>query len=123
MPLVFVDYAYSLLTVSKGHVVLPKSVTNSRIEENLKIIKLDSSDMEALEGIHKAKGITRFVYPAFGVSLGSPITYTWFILTARRSHLAFPIRKNRRLLLRAHFRLSVPCEYLVLASPAEARDC
>lgn len=24
--------------------------------------------MEALEGIHKKKGITRFVYPPFGVS-------------------------------------------------------
>ena len=48
--------------------VLPKSVTASRIEENLKTVKLDSSDLEALEAIHKKKGITRFVYPAFGVS-------------------------------------------------------
>ena len=55
--------------VNKGHVVLPKSTTNSRIEENLKTIKLDSSEMEALESMHKKQGITRFVYPAFGVSI------------------------------------------------------
>ncbi|KAF2721016.1 Aldo/keto reductase [Polychaeton citri CBS 116435] len=58
--------------VSKGHVVLPKSVTPSRIEENLKTVKLDSSDLEALEKIHKEKGVKRYVYPAFGVALGFP---------------------------------------------------
>ncbi|KXT03993.1 hypothetical protein AC578_9224 [Pseudocercospora eumusae] len=58
--------------VTKGHVVLPKSVTPSRIEENLKIVQLDSSDLEALEGIHKKKGLTRYVYPQFGVKLGFP---------------------------------------------------
>jgi hypothetical protein len=56
------------LPVAKGHVVLPKSVTASRIEENLKTIKLDTLDVEALDKIHKKKGLTRFVYPAFGVS-------------------------------------------------------
>jgi glycerol 2-dehydrogenase (NADP+) len=54
--------------VSKGHVVLAKSVTPSRIEENMKILKLDSSDIAALDKIHKVKGTTRFVYPPFGVS-------------------------------------------------------
>lgn len=44
--------------VNKGHVVLPKSVTPSRIEENLKTVKLDKSDIEALDGIHKKKGTT-----------------------------------------------------------------
>ncbi|KAH9821372.1 Aldo/keto reductase [Teratosphaeria destructans] len=58
--------------VNKGHVVLPKSVTPSRIEQNLKTVKLDSSDLEALEGIHKKKGLTRYVYPPFGVNLGFP---------------------------------------------------
>ena len=58
--------------MNKGHVVLPKSVTPSRIEENLKIVQLDSSDLEALEGIHKKKGLTRYVYPQFGVKLGFP---------------------------------------------------
>lgn len=28
--------------------------------------------MEALEGVHKKKGLTRFVYPAFGVNMGFP---------------------------------------------------
>ncbi|KAK5711369.1 hypothetical protein LTR17_018436 [Elasticomyces elasticus] len=58
--------------VSKGHVVLPKSVTESRIKENLKTVELDSSDMKALDGIHKEKGLTRFVYPEFGVDFGFP---------------------------------------------------
>lgn len=61
--------------VSKGHAVLPKSVTPSRIEDNLKTVKLDSSDIEALDAIHKKKGITRFVYPAFGVSTGGDRAY------------------------------------------------
>ncbi|KAK3697287.1 hypothetical protein LTR37_017520 [Vermiconidia calcicola] len=58
--------------VSKGHVVLAKSVTPSRIEENMNILKLDSSDVQALDKIHKAKGVTRFVYPDFGVNFGFP---------------------------------------------------
>ncbi|KAK4959549.1 H/ACA snoRNP pseudouridylase subunit [Elasticomyces elasticus] len=58
--------------VARGSSVIPKSTTPSRIEENLKIIKLDSSDMDALEQISKTKGLTRFVYPAFGVDLGFP---------------------------------------------------
>ncbi|PNS15716.1 Glycerol 2-dehydrogenase (NADP(+)) [Sphaceloma murrayae] len=58
--------------VSLGHSVLPKSVTASRIEENLKIVSLDQDDLKALDEIHKTKGITRFVYPAFGVDLGFP---------------------------------------------------
>jgi hypothetical protein len=49
-------------------VVLPKSVTPSRIEENLKVVRLDTEDMELLEKIHKVKCTTRYVYPAFGVS-------------------------------------------------------
>lgn len=49
--------------------MLAKSVTPSRIDENRKLVSLDAADMEALEGIHKKKGITRFVYPPFGVSL------------------------------------------------------
>lgn len=68
-------HSFTVLTsgaVSKGQCALPKSVTPSRIEDNLKTVKLDSSDMDALEGIHKKKGITRFVYPAFGVNLGFP---------------------------------------------------
>lgn len=47
---------------------MPKSTTKHRIEENIKIINLDSSDLEALNKIHQTKGKTRFVYPEFGVS-------------------------------------------------------
>ena len=51
--------------------MLAKSVTPSRIDENRTLVKLDSSDMDALEDIHKKKGITRYVFPPFGVSIGS----------------------------------------------------
>jgi len=58
--------------VARGSSVLPKSVTPSRIEENFKVIDLDNNDMNSLENIHKVKGITRFIYPAFGVNFGFP---------------------------------------------------
>lgn len=58
--------------VALGHAVLPKSVTPSRIEQNLKVVELDSSDLDDLAGIHKTKGLKRYVYPAFGVDLGFP---------------------------------------------------
>lgn len=52
--------------------MLAKSVTPSRIEDNMKIVALDAEDMESLEGISKSKGLTRYVYPAFGVDFGFP---------------------------------------------------
>ena len=58
--------------VARGSVALPKSVTPSRIEENLKIVKLDNTQLEALETIHRKNGLTRFVYPPFGVNFGFP---------------------------------------------------
>jgi glycerol 2-dehydrogenase (NADP+) len=54
--------------VARGSSVLAKSVTPSRIDENMKLISLDDEDMERLENISKTKGVTRYVYPAFGVS-------------------------------------------------------
>ena len=63
-----------LIAVARGVVPLPKSVTNSRIEENLKILSLDSEDLDALNKIHKTKGVTRFVYPPFGVCLTRGMT-------------------------------------------------
>lgn len=42
-------------------VVLAKSVTPSRIDENNKLLKLDDEDMEVLNGIYKEKGPKRFV--------------------------------------------------------------
>jgi len=58
--------------LARNSSVLAKSVTLSRIEENKKLISLDAEDMEALENISKTKGLTRFVFPAFGVDLGFP---------------------------------------------------
>ena len=58
--------------VARNSSVLAKSVTPSRIEENRKLIQLDGTDMEKLESIHKTKGVTRYVYPPFGVNAGFP---------------------------------------------------
>ncbi|CAD0015942.1 unnamed protein product [Aureobasidium pullulans] len=38
----------------------------------MKLIKLDSSDVKALDNIAKTHPPNRFVYPAFGVNLGFP---------------------------------------------------
>jgi len=61
------------LIVARGSSVIPKSVTPSRIEENMKLIKLDSGDVKALDNIAKTHPPNRFVYPAFGVSFNPPI--------------------------------------------------
>lgn len=58
--------------VARGSSVLAKSVTPSRIEENMKIVDLDKEDMAALDAIHKEQGIKRFVFPGFGPSFGFP---------------------------------------------------
>jgi glycerol 2-dehydrogenase (NADP+) len=51
--------------------VLAKSVTPSRIEENMRIINLSDKEMAALGQILKG-GVQRFVYPEFGVDFGFP---------------------------------------------------
>ncbi|KAG0647035.1 D-galacturonic acid reductase [Hyphodiscus hymeniophilus] len=56
----------------RGITVIAKSVKESRIDQNSKIIDLDQRDMKALENIHKAAGIKRYVYPAFNVDFGFP---------------------------------------------------
>ncbi|MCJ1251129.1 hypothetical protein MMC30_008360 [Trapelia coarctata] len=56
--------------VARGNAVIPKSVTPSRIEENLRIISLDASDMEVLGKISREKGTKRYVNPPFGVDFG-----------------------------------------------------
>ncbi|KAI9695306.1 MAG: hypothetical protein M1820_008713 [Bogoriella megaspora] len=58
--------------IARGLVVLAKSVTLSRIEDNMQLVKLDPSDVTALDKISQSKGVTRFVYPAFGVNVGFP---------------------------------------------------
>jgi len=51
--------------------VLAKSITPSRIEENMKVVKLDAKQMSALGAVSK-NGFTRFVYPPFGINFGFP---------------------------------------------------
>ena len=58
--------------VARGNAVIPKSVKPERIEANLKVVDLDDEDLEALNEIHKKNGVTRFVYPPFGVDFGFP---------------------------------------------------
>ncbi|TNY19994.1 NADP-dependent oxidoreductase domain-containing protein [Rhodotorula diobovata] len=55
--------------VNRGVVVLPKSVTEKRIIDNFKLIKLDEDDMATLNGLHKTKG-KRFIKPDWNVDLG-----------------------------------------------------
>ncbi|KAK7894262.1 H/ACA snoRNP pseudouridylase subunit [Exophiala xenobiotica] len=57
--------------VARGSSVLAKSVTPSRIEENKHIVKLSDADLASLAEISQ-KGVTRFVYPEFGVDFGFP---------------------------------------------------
>ena len=49
------------VAVARGSSVLAKSVTPSRIEENMKVVKLSSQDVASLNEISK-NGVTRFVY-------------------------------------------------------------
>lgn len=58
--------------ICSGRVVLPKSVTLSRIEANTKTVDLTKEDLELLNGIHKKEGLTRFCAPPWGVDLGFP---------------------------------------------------
>lgn len=44
----------------------------------MKLIKLDSSDVKALDNIAKTHLPNRFVYPAFGVSSLLPISFLEF---------------------------------------------
>ncbi|KAF2093239.1 Aldo/keto reductase [Rhizodiscina lignyota] len=60
--------------LARGSSVLAKSITPSRIDENRTLIKLDPTDVDALDQIHKTKGVTRYVFPPFGPKLGFPDT-------------------------------------------------
>lgn len=57
--------------IARGVVALPKSVTPTRIEQNLEIVMLSSQQMGLLDGITK-DGSQRMVYPDFGVNFGFP---------------------------------------------------
>ena len=58
--------------IARGISVIPKSVTPSRIEENMEVVDLNREDVANLDAIHKSKGYKRYVYPSFGVDLGFP---------------------------------------------------
>ena len=58
--------------ISRGISVIPKSVTASRIEENMKVTTLMPEEVEAIAEIHEKAGFKRYVYPAFGIDLGFP---------------------------------------------------
>ncbi|KAF2711969.1 Aldo/keto reductase [Pleomassaria siparia CBS 279.74] len=57
--------------LARNSSVVPKSVTPSRIDENRKLISLDADDLSTLDSISK-NGVTRFIYPPFGINLGFP---------------------------------------------------
>ena len=56
--------------VNRGVVVLPKSVTPSRIDDNKKIIKLDAEDMDKLNALAASGKQQRVVSPPWGTDLG-----------------------------------------------------
>jgi glycerol 2-dehydrogenase (NADP+) len=56
--------------VNRGCVVLPKSVTKSRITDNLNVIALDAEDMKTLEGMATAGKQRRVNTPKWGWDLG-----------------------------------------------------
>jgi len=47
----------------RGTVVLPKSVTASRIESNFEVVDLSDEDGKEIDNIHKVKGIKRIINP------------------------------------------------------------
>jgi len=56
--------------VNRGCIVLPKSVTASRITENLQVIDIAPEDMEVLEGLAAKGKAQRVNTPAWGDDLG-----------------------------------------------------
>jgi diketogulonate reductase-like aldo/keto reductase len=57
--------------IARGSAVLAKSVTPARIDENKTVVPLSDSDLALLAEV-AAGGVTRFVYPEFGVDFGFP---------------------------------------------------
>ncbi|SCW02294.1 LAFE_0F03268g1_1 [Lachancea fermentati] len=49
--------------LKRGYVILPKSVTPSRIASNFKVFELSDEDFEKINNISKENGIKRFVDP------------------------------------------------------------
>ncbi|WRT67888.1 uncharacterized protein IL334_004862 [Kwoniella shivajii] len=62
-------------SVAKGVVVLPKSVTPSRIEANLHVIKLEKDEVEKLDKLAENGKQTRVNSPPWGSDFGFPHWY------------------------------------------------
>lgn len=58
--------------VNEGRVVLPKSITPSRIATNAKWVKLDDDDLKKLDTLSEKFGLKRVVKPDWGNVLGFP---------------------------------------------------
>lgn len=67
--------------VARGIVILPKSVTPSRIESNLKLIPLDKEDVDALNGLAKDGKQQRVNAPAWGTDHASPVSKSASVFT------------------------------------------
>jgi glycerol 2-dehydrogenase (NADP+) len=57
---------------SAGRVVLPKSVTPSRILDNTTVVELTAEDIKAIDNVHVVEGKKRFGMPPWGVDLKFP---------------------------------------------------
>ncbi|KAJ0421791.1 NADP-dependent oxidoreductase domain-containing protein [Aspergillus carlsbadensis] len=62
--------------LARGSSVLAKSVTPSRIEENMNLVKLDQEDLDLIakysDDLVANKKWQRYVYPPFGIDFGFP---------------------------------------------------
>jgi Aldo/keto reductases, related to diketogulonate reductase len=61
-------------------VVLPKSVTASRIRENLNIVPLDEDDMDTLDSMAARGKQQRVNTPLWGHDLVSPIPFVVYVV-------------------------------------------
>lgn len=67
--------------VNRGCVVLPKSVTAGRIEQNLKVVELPKEDMDVLNGLAAGGKQKRVNTPAWGHDLVSSINLSCVDMT------------------------------------------
>lgn len=119
---------------ARGVVVLPKSVSKDRIEQNLKLIDLDEEDMEVLNDMAAKGKQQRVNTPLFGWDLVSSATFlvsSELALTTsarcRDSTTGTPSKRQRSWLLEATARLGRPVvdsqiEILIRRSPSLCRE-
>ena len=53
--------------VQRGTSVVPKTVTESRMVENLELSRLDKEDFAVIDGLADEKGSVRFLDPRFHI--------------------------------------------------------